>query len=222
MLAVLFNHFIQTQSEKSVKTTNAAASSVSSHVSSHTDTHACFPAVLGWPRVPDFLLPFPRARCIATRPRQIHHTAITRRSVTVRKWKLNRSRCSQSQMVSHSCCLTVECVIIYTPTPSHAYKYGWNIHHTHTHPVSPRVRCGANVVCEKCESDVLHGVSLQLSAGVGPRGLYHSLQPLLCVNLRGTRTHTHTLSLCLIRSPFRYTLFGRYIISSIMKLYIKS
>lgn len=29
------------------------------------------------------------------------------RSVTVIKWELNRSRCSQSQMVSHSCCCCV-------------------------------------------------------------------------------------------------------------------
>lgn len=107
-------------------------------------------------------------------PCMIHHAAVTHRSVTVRKWKPNRSHCSQSQMVSHSCCLTVEGVIIYSPTPSLAYKYGWNIHQ-HTHIISPRVQCGAEVVCEKCESDVLHGVSLQLSTGVGPCGSYHTL-----------------------------------------------
>lgn len=107
-------------------------------------------------------------------PCQIYHVAIAHRSITVRKWKLNRSLCSQSQMASHSCCLTVVCVIIYTPTPSHVYKYGWNIHQ-YTHVLSPRVRYGADVVREKCESDVLHGVSLQLSAGVGPRGSYQTL-----------------------------------------------
>lgn len=38
--------------------------------------------------------PLPPSQC------QIHHAAITLGSVTVIKWELNRSRCSQSQMVS--------------------------------------------------------------------------------------------------------------------------
>lgn len=99
---------------------------------------------------------------------------------------------------------TSKCVIIYTPnTHSHAYKYGCNIqsviwsHHTHTHSLTGWLGVWYMVLMFwKCESDVLHGVSLQLSTLVGPCGSHHTLRCCSIQTSEGTDECLH-LSLCL-------------------------
>lgn len=123
-------------------------------------------------------------------PRQIHLAAITHRSVTVIKWELNRSRCSQSQMVSHSCCCCV-CNHIHSHTFT-CSEIWMELSPVDTHPLS---KGGVWCRCWRSVSQMYY------TACHYSFPLYWSLwfishpAPLLCVNPRGAYTHTHTICL---------------------------